>query len=133
MQVVPDDPPEPEQSKLETDVTTESNAVDRPALPVRVRHHGLHQGIVSRPGIHGLEEQLTDEIDNVDKPCQQSKAHAGAQECARQPLTSAELWSLCCARVHDWSYWYTTYYHFRSKVSSSARLLRNCCMWPDWY
>lgn len=124
MQIVPDEPSEAEESKLDTEIEAETRAADRPVLPVRVRHHGLHQGIVSRPGIHGLEEQLIYEIDAAAKPCQQSKLQSGDQECVREPLTSSELWSRCCKRVHDWSYWYTTYHHFRSKVRSGMRLFQ---------
>lgn len=119
MQIVRDELAEDEQRKADTDpADIDTKAIERPALPVRVRHHGLHQGIVSRPGIHGLEEQLIYEIDTAGKPCQQSNLQSGDQERVRKPLTCEELWSQCAAKVPDWSYWYTTYHHFRSKVSS---------------
>lgn len=116
VQVVPAERAEEEHCNTTAKLEHEQKAAEQPALPVRVRHHGLHQGIVSRPGIHGLEEQLLDEIDTAGKLCQQSARPSGEQGCAQEMLTSEQLWSSCAAKVPDWSYWYTTYHHFRSKV-----------------
>lgn len=131
VQVLPD---EDEQSAAVADKETEAKAKDHVALPVRVRHHGLHQGIVSQPGIHGLEEQLSYEIDTVVKPCEQSKLRSSEQVHTPEALTSEELWRRCAAKVPDWSYWYTTYHHFRSKVSTWLALLSRSVYCPfSWH
>jgi hypothetical protein len=115
-QVIPDEPTIEEQSKAQVETEVEPKALCT-SLPVRVRHHGLHAGIVSRPGIHGLEERLMYEIDAAEKQSQLPNLPSEAEEDVRTPLTSEELWKKCAAKVPDWSYWYTTYHHFRSKVT----------------
>jgi hypothetical protein len=112
----------------------------RAQLPIRARNHGLHRGIVSCAGIHGLEVPLASSVHTVDGTIATAGHHSGLERPAEPCVSNAsavtskgaaekseveisqtflpddQLWRACAEKVPDWSYWYATYYHFRSKV-----------------